>query len=276
MAGRGNSPVLDADIILRAYFMKRIYYHNKMRPFSLPERWEELSSEQYIKAVALLHSNANSDEKILRALQLLLNKSDFTFKLMKKDIIVRLLDDAVWIFSTPAPTKQLLPKYKNYYGPESDFDNLTLVEFHHCEMAYYQFVKEKDDDQLTTLVANIYRHKKFNYDDKKNMDGDVRERFNVYTVMFNESEIKHWPQYVKLAVLMWYDACRQHLEKMYPLAFGNKKMAQHGFMGLFDMIRNLSGTRYGTFAEVEQMFVHNAFAEIIAAKREEMELEKTV
>lgn len=254
--------------------MKRLYYHKK-RPVVLPERWEELTATQYIHLAELLHSKLSDDAKVLHALRILLKKSVFTFMLMNKDMVARMCEHACWVFEVPVATKQLITSYKSFYGPANDFDNLTLAEFHACEMAYYQFTKTRDEEHLTTLAAILFRKPKAGYDIKVNKDGDVREAYNANVCAYHEIVISDWKRAVKYAILMWYDACRQQLEKLYPLAFGKQKAATPYFDGLFGLIRSLSGDKYGTFEDVEGMYVHNAFMEIVASKREEAELSKS-
>jgi hypothetical protein len=254
--------------------MQRIYYHTKSRPYVIAAQWEELTPKQYIKIAALLHSKVSADEMLLRALRILLNKSTVGFKLMNKDIVARMLDHITWIFEKQECTKNLLPKYKNFYGPADDFDNLTLAEFHHCEMAYAQIVNDQDEDALTRLISFLYRIERFDYDAKKH--SDRRSPFNIQLCMFYENDVAAWEKAMKQAVLMWYDACRQMLVKMYPAAFGAKKKNDNYFetFGLYNVIRNLAGTKYGTFAEVEDMFVHTAFMEIVSSVKENEELER--
>jgi hypothetical protein len=86
--------------------------------------------------------------------------------------------------------------------------------------------------------------------------------------------VSKWPLAVKQAILLWYDGCRQMLVKSYPLAFGKGKANGNYYEGLFGMMRSIAGDKYGTLEDVENLFVHTMFMEIVACKKEEMEMEK--
>jgi hypothetical protein len=258
--------------------MKALVYYKKMYEIVVPESWDELSARQFIKIAELLHKRIEDETIALdKALHILSNKSLFMYLRIPLDIRQRAQEHAKWVFEDQLVTKQLIPLYGGLYGPESSFDNLQLAEFHHSEMAYHQFIFEKNEDFLTELCAVLYRQKRENYDAKRNSEGDVRIPFSFNDIEFHKRKIKSWPLAVKHAILIWYDGCRQQLVKDYPTAFNSDDLAVHDknfFEGLFGMIRSLSGPRYGTFKEVEHMGIHNAFMEIEASIEEEKELKK--
>lgn len=252
--------------------MKRLHY--KKKHVDVAENWGELSAHQFIKLAGLLHSDIADDPKLVEAFRIISGKGMFLFLMMNKDFIYRSLEHVQWVFEKQLITKQLIYFYKGYCGPESDFDNLTLQEFHCCEIAYHECINKNDEQSLNKLVAFLYRKRKEQYDDKINKDGDVRCAFNYNECIFHLQHINQWPLNLKQAILLWYDGCRQMLVKAYPLAFGGKSKNDNYYEGLYGMIRSLAGDKYGKFEEVERMYVHNAFMEIVACKREEIELEK--
>jgi hypothetical protein len=79
---------------------------------------------------------------------------------------------------------------------------------------------------------------------------------------------------VKHGVFIWYDACREQLFQDFKEAFTGKAKTDSYAQGLFEMMRSISGGKYGTLKDVEQLHVYTAFLEILASKREAAELEK--
>jgi hypothetical protein len=147
-------------------------------------------------------------------------------------------------------------------------------EFHCTEIAYQEVIRNNDEDALNRLCAFLYRPKKKGYDARINAEGDVRVPFNYNECIYYAQRIKRWPLAVKQAILLWYDGCRQMLVKSYPLAFGKGKANGNYYEGLFGMMRSIAGDKYGTLEDVENLFVHTMFMEIVACKKEEMEMEK--
>ena len=254
--------------------MIRIQYNHKgkEKAFVIPGAWEELSKKGLIKLAALLHSQAPALHTQARILQLLSGKSDMAFVRIPAEIRFKALEHLSWIESNTL-TRQLLPAYKGFYGPASDFDNIVLAEFHHAELAYYNYTKTSNIEDLNELIATLYRLPKANYNKRLNKDGDIRRAFNYAEAAYNKKKIAKWSLAVKLAVLLWYDGCRQHIVKLYPAAFNSSDASGAAyFQGLYKMIRSLSGDKYGTFNQVELLPLHTAFMEIVCSLEEAEEL----
>jgi hypothetical protein len=260
--------------------MKALIYYKKQKTIIVPENWEELTQRQFIKIADLLHSGIEDDAIMYdKALFILCGKSLFNYLRIPLDMRERAQEHIQWVFSQEhLITKNLIPNFKGLFGPESNFDNLQLAEFHHSETAYHRFIFEKDEEQLNELVAILYREGKKNYDRQRNHDGDVRIEFSYNDITFHKHKVKRWPVAVKRAVLLWYDGCRQQLVKDYPEAFNSGEAAvvhdENYFEGLYGIIRSISGVKHGTFDRVERMTVPNAFLEIITSIKEERETAK--
>ena len=229
----------------------------------LPGEWEEVNSKQLRRLAVLLHSGLDSDMAAQKALQILSGKTLLFFLLLPLELRHRAQPYAEWVFGKIDLTIQLIPKYKNFYGPDSDFGNLSMVEFHYAEMAYCELVLTKDEKHLIELIAVLYREGKDGYDYKRNIDGDFRKTFSYGLFEYGQKKIAKWPKDVKLAILLWYDGCRQSLVKGYPDIYPKKEKAgQNRFEGLYKMIRSVSGDKYGTIPDVEKLSVHTAHLEI--------------
>ena len=227
--------------------------------------WNELDKRQLIQAALLLHSGKSAGEAIQKALQILCKKWTVPFLLLPIDFRERCEKYATWLVDGDNTlTKQLLPKYKKLYGPDDDFNNLLLVEFHYTETAYNRLINGKDPDALDELIAILYREPKENYNHQRNSDGDHRKAFVYGDIAWHKAKVKKWPTKIKLAVMLWYDGCRQQLVKDYPLVYPTKAEPEQDnfFEGLYKLMRTISGEKYGTIDRVELLNVHTAHLEL--------------
>jgi len=135
---------------------------------------------------------------------------------MSIDIKERLVQLSEWIYLKNTLTTQLIPKYSGLCGPKSDFDNLTLAEYHCTEIYYSMLVNDKKNEALDALIAVLYRKPKLFYNRKKDSDGDVRCQFNENEIEYWAGVVSEWPLAVKQAILLWYDGCRESLISIYP------------------------------------------------------------
>lgn len=239
--------------------------HYQKRKLFIPESYNELSARQLVEIAALLQMQESEDVLRLKALQILTGYGKLRFCLFPADLKARIIEEVNlidWVFKENTLTEQLLPEYNGFHGAKGEFDNTTLAEFHFCEVAYQQFVQGDEKEQsLNDLIAILYRKPKFLYDKQKDKDGDSRQHFNANLLTYNSKQVARWPINVKLAVLMFYDGCRQHLATSYEAIFkggtgGDNKA------GMFSIIRGLAGTKYGDFDKVENLNIHTAFNDI--------------
>lgn len=257
--------------------MITVYY--KKRKVSMASTWEDLSRRQFIRVIRLLHKKIKNEWYAADAMmRVLTNRNFFSFFLLPADLRWRCYEFMKWVFEKQNVTAQLIPKFRRFYGPAGNFENLLLCEFHHTEISYQDYILSKgsDIDALNRLIAVLYRlsKKKRSYDRNRDPDGDLRIKFNANELAWNQRRIKYFPIAVKHAIFTWYDACRQQLFTDYREAFTGKSKRDSYAAGLYEMMRSISGGKYGSLKDVEQLYVHTAFLEIVASKREEKEMEK--
>ena len=180
-------------------------------------------------------------------------------------------------------TKQLLPVYKGFYGPDDDFNNITGEEFIFSEDFYFKSFKKAgvneprvmQEDMLNNLVAVLYRAKKKGYDTAINKDGDARETFNQYKCSYiAENYISRWPMNMKLAVFTWYETCRQNMIESNPEIFGggSGEPAKYGLLSVMRVIAE--GGIHGTFENVQKMYVKMWMIELNEKAEESKRAEK--
>lgn len=244
----------------------------------LPESHNEITGKQLIQLAPLIFWGGEEILCKVRAFYVLSGISMFRFLLMGPNNIDRCLPYIEWVFKEKPGTKQLLPKYKGHYGPASDFDNLKMKEFHLSELYYSQVIQEENNEgAIDSLIAVLYRKGKKNYDEKRNPDGDIREDFNHNELPYHASKIAKWPNEVKQAIFLWYDACRQQLIDANPLVFkepSNSSFQSQFDTGLYGMMRSLAGDKLGPIEKVENMYVHTAMMELGLIKEEEKYFEE--
>lgn len=253
--------------------MKNIFYHKK-KCLHLPDNLDELSPHQYLGIANLLYDGGNEIACKVKALRILSDISKIRLLLIPSEKISRCLEYVDWIFEAMNITKQLLPSYKGYYGPADELDNLKMKEFHFSEHFYHRHLIDKDETALDKLIATLYRKPKsfFKYDRKKNIDGDLREPFNLNLVEKHAALISRWPESVKYAIFLFYDGCRQQFIDDFPMIF--KEPVKSGYQsqynaGLYGMMLNLAGEKLGRIDQVEEMYVPTALLTLGMMKEQE-------
>ncbi len=243
----------------------------RQRRMILCSEWNELNKQQLLKLAIILHAKLPIEIAKQRITQAISNLSAAKFLLLPQQFRFHAEEYANWVTAGENTlTVQLLPKVTSgilgttLWAPDSHFDNLTLVEFHYTETAYHKLIHEKDTNALDELIAILYRPGKEYYNHSRNREGDHRIAFLPGDITYVQSIVAKWPNDYKLAVLLWYDGCRNSLIKMYSIVYpeGKQMKSKNLFDGLYKMMRTLSGDKYGTIDKVEQIGVHTAHLEI--------------
>lgn len=251
--------------------MKTLFYDSGS--ITVAEDATELNGTQLVQLAKLFHSEMNMLRASLAALKILGNKSWFAFKRMPGDAKQYCLQYVQWIFQEWNLHRQLLPKYKKYYGPKDELLNLTLSEFYFTETAYADIVEDATGDALNNLIAVLYRLPKKRYDKQKDFEGDIRQPFTAAAISYYAKKTATWRPEVKQAILLFYDGCRKKISEDYPEIFQSSSSSDDADM--FGILRGLAGGKYGDFEKVEQLPLHTALREIqcLIAEEERMKME---
>lgn len=256
-----------------------LFNEHTRNQFSLPENYNELTEEQIIRLSHLLTAEHDTAALRLRVLHCLMGKSKVAFFLLPmdtKDFLMR--NHIAWVFDANTLTEQLIPKYKEFYGPAKEFNNLTLSEFHWCEIYYRQLATGENKEQaLNNLVAVLYRPSKPNYNNRLNPDGDTRKPFNSHVIPYYSNTISKWPEDIKQAILRYYDGCREYIAALYDKLFSGTGDAQGDAQtdaGMFDVMRSLCGAKFGELEKVERINLHTALYEVEKTIEEAQALEQ--
>ncbi len=137
-------------------------YYNDAAVTKLPESFEEMTAPQML-AVApfLLKHNPDEYERTVIALLLLQTNQLFSISASKKkagydyladELRVKLVPGLAWLFEKNTFTTNLFPMLKvpdgrfpffttKFYGPASNFDNITLDEYADAEFCLAEYAR---------------------------------------------------------------------------------------------------------------------------------------
>ncbi|MFY0628682.1 MAG: hypothetical protein JXR07_20485 [Reichenbachiella sp.] len=216
--------------------MHNIYFNNRLK--CTASRFDELSADQLLDIVDVMHSRLSFDQKVARYTMILMDfKRDWRsawnwlFRLSADDKmdIARITE---FIHEEPQLTKNLLPvlkighlwkKSQYLYGPGHKLKKMVFMEFIKCEVYFLKFHNlYKKEKQLTKdavsaldmLVATLYRPARKNVDDEA-FNGDLRRKYNDDQVEWIALHVKKLSLNVKLSILIFYTSCRLEMIKPY-------------------------------------------------------------
>lgn len=255
--------------------MIEILYDKKSWGY-LPENYNELSGWQLIEIADLFLQKNDPLVTALKALRALLQMNAIKFQLLPVELKTNLLPHISWVFEKNGLTEQHIPFFNGWFGPASEWNNLTMAEWNACEIFYAQIADRstvngqqstEEGSALDNLVSVLYRPPKKNYDRKRDPDGDCRIPFNANEIPYHAKKyIRFWPLKTKTAILIWYDGCRQYVAKTYDVFSRADSSSQTE--GMFETMRALCGEKYGDFEKVEKLNVHVALRELELMKQE--------
>jgi hypothetical protein len=274
--------------------------------YSVPEKWNELSSRQLLQVMHLFYRRNYPIEKAaLKLIKILTGMSWWAFfraplaTTEKQFYPIWKLRGSIakWLFRNRHEcigleeylylvnflveqndlTRQLLPSYKGFYGPSDECGNMRGVEFVFSEHYYMDWAaNEKDEKLLNNLVAVLYRPRKEKYDHRMNKDGDCRIAFNENLCeWYATTVIYHWPLHVKAAIAKFYGACREKWVKDNEDLFGGA--GEPAKYGLLSVMRDVAKSGvHGNFEAVEQLYVPMIMIELNEQMEEVKRHEKAI
>lgn len=228
------------------------------KEYRVPGCYNELSKDQLLKIVAILHGNHNLKDAKLMVLLILLNvKKDLNLQWKMTYMTDEQIYDATtftdFVFEKQnGLTKNLLPQifvgHKFYYGPSDNCSNLVFIELIKAFTAYENYIANKDVAHLNRLVAILYRPKKLRYNpESEDYDGDIRAKYNDHLVQLRANYMKDLAPPVKLAILMFFDACRERIIASFPHVFKKADTPSTGTgsssgSAYADLLRKMAGS----------------------------------
>lgn len=250
-------------------------YGRQHKTNRIAESWDELDPVQLSRIMGILASGVTKPVAGVKIAALLL---ELDAKDMREIDAATMVDEVLplveWAFTPPNQTKQLFLHKRGWYGPASDFANLRVTEFDSAEKELWHWREEKDDVYLYRFLAVLYRKvpfwkRKWNFlvpiDDE---EGDRRPRFDATSLSRNAGRLKNvFNEREALAILAWYQACKKQLFESFPdLPTGEASEDRPEYFQVLRMISK-EGT-YGTFDQVEQLFIYNVLMELECAHKD--------
>jgi len=188
----------------------------------------------------------------------------------------QLLPLSNWVAASCDLTTQLMPNFVGrWFGPADYLSNLRFCEFDAAERMLHFWLGDPDNmEALWQFVAILYRPARTNYDHKRNPEGDVREPFNGNLTLSNATEMqKRLPVSYAYAVVLWYKGCRAYISDRFTRIFNAPEADQSEVPGepaYFGLMRSIAKEGiYGSFADVEQLYLYTALTEMDAALDEQ-------
>ncbi|AWW31829.1 hypothetical protein DN752_17765 [Echinicola strongylocentroti] len=207
--------------------------------YPLPSRWDELSRKQLITA-AWLSTTKKAGTDLAKLLFLVLTQSLPWWKRIRLrffylfqanitergDLIFITRSFAEFPDFTTQKIKNIGGRFVLFSGPLDRLSNCTLWEYILAEKHFLDYLKTKDENTLDKFIAVIYRPRRkktapdYAYDCRLPLvDGEVNER---------AKKIKAIDHRTKIAILMWFDGCRNLLIKNFPLIFKKEEEKPKG------------------------------------------------
>ncbi|WP_022821917.1 hypothetical protein [Hymenobacter norwichensis] len=146
------------------------------------------------------------------------------------------------------------PLRRTFYGPREHFRNMSFAEFIFADAYFVRYSQDRSQvAMLDKLVAVLYRPQRRNYDpNSPEFGGDRREDFNEHLLEKRVFMLEALPSTEKLAIYTWYAGCRKALEYAYPDVFTSAHQEQASAKGWDYVLRELSGSTFGTLTETSR------------------------
>lgn len=255
---------------------------------TIAEKWSELTPEQFASVSELIFSEEEPVNVCVKTLALLLDLPAGVLRTLNEEVVLSQLISLTDFIRQPydvtdVPFHSFEINGVLYHSPAAGCLNLRALEFNFAEDALSAFYENRKDNPATAtealwkLMAILYREGKKKYDYEKNPDGDCRQPYNDHTTTYHARQLAQLPVKYAYATLMWYMACRAEWQKNYPEVFpeGDSGEAPPPIPGYFMLMRSIAekGT-YGSFKDVEQMYVLNMFNELVCVIAENERLKE--
>lgn len=222
--------------------MHQIHIHSTS--YSIPSKWDELSGKQ-LKRIAWLSTRKLNGLKLTKLFFYILTMKLPFWKRVRlqyfyliqagmeeRGDFLTLVDN---FHENRTFTSQLIPKLRIkrsflwltsvlLLGPDSKLANCTFWEFIEAERHYLNYLRlskegklDQAKESLHRLIATLYRQR--NPKASKLMDSDLRIPLNSKGLRWRLAIVSKASESEKIAILMWFEGCRNTIMKAFPLVF---------------------------------------------------------
>lgn len=208
--------------------------------------WNELTEKELLQVMKLIDQERDIYVFRLKLLKHLMSLSWFQVFFLSSLEKVQLQQYFRWIEESLELTKTPFRKLNKFQGPPDELAGLTAKEFLIMDYHYRQYKEGKEED-LDCLIACMYRLRKSG---KITPGHDARIAFDEHTVAFRARFFKNVNRYKKLAVLRYYESCRQAWEADYDKVFSGSGGSGDSY-GWPEVFLKMAET--GTFGSLQQV-----------------------
>ncbi|MEA3378040.1 MAG: hypothetical protein U9Q69_00210 [Nanoarchaeota archaeon] len=233
----------------------------KKHDFLIPEKWSELSEEQFI-FISQFVANLSVENIDIIINYFLQRKNIPLFDFPKE--LYKLITDI--IISKPT-SKWFIKKYKNLHGPADAFRNVTIAEFAFADTYFLRYEQKPKAEYLHKFIASLYREGKENFN--KHEENDIRIEFNENKLDFLAEKVSNWRGDVKYAILSNFKLMRAVLKSLYPHLFDEKTADEKKIIsktknigGWDKIIRGFCEGDLTKIDKVKNLLIHTIFAEM--------------
>ena len=254
--------------------MIEVYYKKSF--FKCPTEWNELTRKQVLQVMKILYGQTSEINGILMLFRCIASIPWWQFYTMRTGgLLNAALEATEFLVKENNLTKNLIPKYRGFYGPADQLGNLRMGEFCFAEFFYLKYRNSKEYADLDDLVSVLYRPGKRFYNHRINEAGDHRKPFNPNVQQHLKKSVKRWPLEVKHAILHFYEASRDEKIRNNDKVFS--KGGGESLYGMWSTMRGVAKTgHFGDFDKVQEQYVDTILMELneTVAEAEEMEREQ--
>jgi hypothetical protein len=198
--------------------------------YTIPQNWNKLTEWQLKRIGKLVHSQSKIPHRLFISMLvsiLIMPKRSFlgyvkSIFLFTQVPLFVLEEYCAWIFNkderlTKFPEKFKVDK-KTLLGPAQRLSNISIEELSYADTFFFNWITEKNDDDLHRLVAVLYREE----DPNAGLD-DRRAPFNKLLLPENAKYTDKISLQDKLIVALAYQGCRELFAKRHPIIFPKSK-----------------------------------------------------
>ena len=218
------------------------------------DKHEVISNDTYN---ALLHAQLINILKIDEDTFQKFSAEDVVFLIDEMQVISFLLEESTL-------TKNHFIKLKDkLIGPDDDFADLTGEEYLWAEKFYLEYKETRGVTKLNAMIACLYK--------TVNKKKEILP-FEVKRISVIEKWIEQIEMYKKIAILLFFEGCRNEIPELYPEMFRGKKSEDSDFKEV--LLQVAKDGPFGEFDKVLKTNIHLIFSELNRVSKEAIEFER--
>ena len=220
--------------------------------FNIATSWNGLSNWQLKNIAGILFTSYKERKKSFLLTFYLFASSNKLWNWLKLLILLlrvpysQLNTHTSFLYKTADLTrfsKRVRSGFRYLYGPADRLANLSIDEYAHADLFYYNWTKAKKEQDLNRLVTVLYRPRA-----KSNSSVDKRKPFNSRELKFHAKTVERLPLKTKIPIMMAFQGSRQAIVKRYTNVF-KKSRAKEVYTPFTKIIASMAGGEFQPFGD---------------------------